>query len=86
MDKLLTFILGALAVAAGIVLIVVLHVVFGALGGWIIGWFFGDVILATLSRFGIDTLGLEMWQLGATLAFVGAYFKAHQAVTTSKKG
>lgn len=84
MDKLLTFIFGSLAVAAGVVLLVILHVVFGAIGGWIVGWFFGDMILATLSRFGIDTLGLEMWQIGGTLAFVGAYFKSTTTFSSKK--
>ena len=32
------------------------------------------VILGTL--FGVDTMGMTMWQLGATLGFISGFFKA----------
>jgi len=46
----------------------------GALSGLIVGIFFSAPILHTLSAFGVD--GVTMWQLGATLGFVGVFFKA----------
>lgn len=76
-----TVFLAALAIAPTLTILVTLNVIFGAVGGWIVGLFFGDAILTTLARFGVDIAGLTMWKLGATLAFVGAFFRAHQSVT-----
>ena len=84
MDKILAGAFGALAVVTLVFFIVVLGTLMGAVAGWIVGLFFGETILSTLSRFGVSTLGLQMWQLGATLAFVGSFFKAYQH-TGSKK-
>lgn len=78
MDKIIAGALGALALVALVFFIVILGTLMGAVAGWIVGLFFGETILTTLSRFGVDVLGLQMWQLGATLAFVGSFFKAVQ--------
>jgi hypothetical protein len=77
-------VLAGLALAPALTAMVILHVVFGAVGGWLVGLFFGETILGTLSRFGVDIEGLSMWQLGATLAFVGAFFRAHQTVKNNE--
>jgi len=53
---------------------IILGPLVGALSGLIVGIFFSTPILHTLSAFGVD--GVTMWQLGATLGFVGAFFKA----------
>lgn len=66
----------ALFVVAMIIFAVIFGTLFGGIAGWIVGLFFTDTILQTLARFGVDTLGLTMWQLGATLGFVGGFFKA----------
>ena len=70
---------GALA-AIGLVLIVtvlaILGTFFGGVAGWIVGLFFTDTIMNTLNRIGVDTLGMTMWQLGATLGFISGFFKA----------
>lgn len=70
---------GALA-AVGIVLLVILVVIlgtlFGGIAGWIVGLFFTDTIMTTLNRFGVDTIGMTMWQLGATLGFISGFFKS----------
>lgn len=78
MDKVLTGALMAFGVVALVFFMVILTTLMGALAGWVVGIFFSDTILGTLQRFGVDVVGLQMWQLGATLAFVGAFFKAHQ--------
>lgn len=81
MDKILAGAFGAVAMVALVFFIVILGTLMGALAGWIVGLFFSTTILSTLARFGVDVMGLQMWQLGATLAFCGSFFKAHQSVT-----
>lgn len=72
--------LAGAAMAVGLVLliivVVILGTVFGGIAGWIVGLFFTDTIMDTLNRFGIDTMGMSMWQLGATLGFISGFFKA----------
>jgi hypothetical protein len=46
----------------------------GALVGWIVGLFFEDTIKLVLASFGINA-DYAMWQLGATLGFIGSFFK-----------
>ena len=46
----------------------------GALAGWIVGLVFGDAIFSVLRGFGVDTTQFAMWQLGAALSFIGAFF------------
>lgn len=70
---------GGLA-AIGLVLLVFVLVILGSLSGgiagWIVGLFFTDIIMQTLNRIGVDTMGMTMWQLGATLGFVSGFFKS----------
>lgn len=81
MDKICAGAFGAVALTAVVFFVVILSTLLGAMAGGIVGLFFADTILSTLSRFGVDVMGLHMWQLGATLAFCGSFFKAHQTVT-----
>lgn len=62
-----------LTITTGLVVIVILGPLIGALSGLIVGIFFSTPILNTLSAFGVE--GVSMWQLGATLGFVGGFFK-----------
>lgn len=78
MDKIATGALAAIGLVGLVFFAVVLGTLMGAVAGWIVGLFFSNTILGTLSRFGVDVAGLAMWQLGATLAFVGSFFKAIQ--------
>lgn len=68
------------AMAVGLVLLIIFTVIlgtlFGGIAGWIVGLFFTDTIMGTLNRFGVDTMGMTMWQLGATLGFISGFFKA----------
>jgi len=70
-----TEILAAIVLGFGaLILLTILGPLVGALSGLIVGVFFSTPILHTLSAFGVD--GVTMWQLGATLGFVGGFFKA----------
>jgi hypothetical protein len=66
----------AILVVFSIIFLVILGTLFGAIAGWIVGLFFTDTVLTTLGRFGVDTFGMTMWQLGATLGFIGGFFKS----------
>lgn len=55
---------------------------FGAFAGWAVGLFFTDTIRQTLTAFGADVTHISMWQIGATLGFVGGFFKS--SLTTNK--
>ena len=59
-----------------IIVMVILSTFFGGVAGWIVGLFFTDIIMNTLNRIGVDTMGMSMWQLGATLGFVSGFFKS----------
>lgn len=73
-------VLAGAGLAVGFVLLVIVAVIlgtfFGGVAGWIVGLFFTDTIMGTLNRIGVDTMGLTMWQLGATLGFVSGFFKS----------
>jgi ribose/xylose/arabinose/galactoside ABC-type transport system permease subunit len=61
---------------AGIVLVApLLGVLGGAFSGWIVSMFFDQSIHATLAAFGLKTDQLPIWQIGATLGFVGGFFR-----------
>lgn len=48
----------------------------GWLAGTVVGWVFDDTIRQVLHAFGVDLGFLTIGQLGATLGFVGAFFRA----------
>lgn len=56
-----------------------LGVLGGAFSGWLVGLFFDDTIRMVLSHFGLDMKGIALWQLGATLGFVGGFFRSYQS-------
>lgn len=84
MSKFLSFLFGVLGVVAVAFGWIILHVVLGAIVGWAVGLVFAPAILDTLSRFGVNTWGLETWQLGATFAFIGAFFRSNTINHKSK--
>jgi uncharacterized membrane protein len=55
-------------------LAVIIGPLIGALSGALVGLFFSTPILHVLSQAGLEDV--TMWQLGATLGFVGGFFKA----------
>lgn len=56
---------------------------FGAFSGFVVGLFFDTEILSTLMKFGIDTEGLKMWELGMTFGFIGGFFKSNIKTNSS---
>ena len=58
-----------------VILMIILGTLLGGIAGWIVGLFFTDIIMNTLNRFGVDTVGMSLWQLGATLGFISGFFK-----------
>ena len=51
----------------------ILSTILGLIIGWVVGWFFEDTILSFMSCLGIE--GLKMWQIGASLGFIGCFFR-----------
>jgi len=68
-----SFIVGALLLFASLVVTTLLGALFGAFAGWVVGWFFDVTLLAFFAELGIQ--GLEMWQIGMSLGFIGGFFK-----------
>lgn len=70
---------GVALVATGFIVFPLVGVLFGAFSGWIVGLFFEHTIRATMTALKLPIPNIEIWQLGATLGFVGAFFRAHQS-------
>lgn len=79
MEKIFGAALALLLIVPVVFFFVILVTLMGAVAGWVVGLFFEETILTTLARFGVNVGGLAMWQLGATLAFVGSFFKTYSA-------
>ncbi len=69
-------ILALLGVFALIILFPLIGVLAGAFVGWVVGLFFEETVMGFFARAGFDTAGYAMWQLGASLGFVSAFFRA----------
>jgi hypothetical protein len=69
------FFIGTLLVFGGLVIAALLGSLFGAFAGWVVGWFFDETILTFFAQMGIK--GLEMWQIGMSLGFLGSFFKSY---------
>ncbi|HET8726679.1 MAG TPA: hypothetical protein VFO41_04120 [Alphaproteobacteria bacterium] len=50
----------------------------GAFAGWMVSLFFDETIRTVLTHFGLNMEGIAIWQLGATLGFIGGFFRSHQ--------
>lgn len=79
MESLIKVVGGFSVAVIGIIILMLLGPLLGGLAGWVVGWFFGDTILYVAGRLGLS--GVEMWQLGMFLGFVGGFFKAVQSNT-----
>jgi hypothetical protein len=63
----------AAGVAAMFFLAIIMGTIGGAITGWVVGLLFSDTILGIFAALGIK--GFAMWQIGAFLGFVGAFFR-----------
>lgn len=66
------------AFAAGVVIAFIaplVGVLIGAFMGWVVGLFFTDTIIGFLTRVGVDTVGLAVWQVGAAMGFLGSFLR-----------
>ena len=66
---------GMMAIAILIFGMPLLGVLFGAFSGWVVGLFFTDTVIGFLGRLGVETAGLEVWQVGAAMGFLGGFLK-----------
>jgi hypothetical protein len=73
-----------LVVFATLFLLCLANTLLGAFSGWIVGLVFSDTILGFLSRIGVDTQNLSMWQIGAALGFIGSFFRTQQIKSNEK--
>lgn len=69
-----------IGVILGLLVLIILGTLLGAVTGWIVGLFFGAAILDVFREAGVS--GISMWQLGATLGFVGGFFRSAQVSST----
>lgn len=67
---------GVAAIVASFFILCLVSSIFGAAAGWVVGLFFSDAILGFMNRLGIDVVGLRMWEVGASLGFIGGFFKS----------
>jgi hypothetical protein len=68
--------LGAMVGLVAVLFVSIIATTFlGAITGAVVGLFFSNAIVSTFSAFGVT--GLSMWKLGATLGFVGSFFKTY---------
>jgi hypothetical protein len=74
--KLLIAIGTVCAAFLGILIVAPLSTLFGAVAGWAVGLFFGGTVLGLLGQVGVHDV--TMWQVGAFLGFLAAFFKNTQ--------
>lgn len=70
------------AVGATLIVSALFAPILGAIAGYIVGLFFGDTLQLLADMLGIPNA--EPYQLGAMLAFVGAFFKSTLSNSNSK--
>ena len=76
MEKFLMYVGATGLVILFILLFPLIGTLFGALSGWVVGWFFSETILSFFTELGVTSSA--MWQIGASLGFIGGFFKTIQ--------
>lgn len=76
MEKTKVTLKGLALTALAIISPSIIGAVFGAFSGLIVGLAFEQSILLFFEKFGLS--GLEVWEIGCALGFVGSFFKSHQ--------
>lgn len=72
MEKIVASFLTVLAIAF---IAPVAGVLIGSFTGWVVGLFFSETILSFLAKVGVDTAGLAVWQVGASMGFLGSFLR-----------
>lgn len=77
------FVAGALAgaVIGMLVMLILVYPAIGYLIGTVVGWVFSETSNYWLDYFGLD---INMGQIGATLAWIGGFFKSTNSTTVEK--
>lgn len=60
-------------------------VLLGGFSGWVVGLFWSDQIVDFLSRLGVNTKGLTVWEIGAAMGFLGGFLKTNASISSSSK-
>lgn len=71
---LIAVLVGAVAFTALLFISVLFGTVIGAFAGWVVGLVFTDTMITLAKMLGQP--GMEAWQLGAILGFVGSFFRS----------
>lgn len=66
---------GLVTVAAILFFAPLIGVLFGAFSGWVVGFFFTETVQAFLAALGVNAGHLSLWQIGASLGFIGGFFR-----------
>lgn len=74
MDKHTKIAGAAILFSAMIIIAAPLNALMGAVAGWTVGLFWGDTIISVLRSLGIPEK-FTMWQIGATLGFLGSFLR-----------
>lgn len=75
MGAILALIGGMATAFAGLFILFMIAPLAGAIAGFMVGLVFEPTIRNTFMAFGVDLEGIQMWQLGMTLGFVGMFLK-----------
>ena len=62
--------------AASLFALLLVSTVLGCAAGWAVGLIFSDAIFTFLTAVGMDVEHLEMYQVGASLGFIGGFFRS----------
>lgn len=63
---------GAGMFVGAVAVVPILSAFFGAFAGYVVGWAFDETTVRVLSALNVN---LELWEVGAALAFFGSFFK-----------
>lgn len=76
LDKVVKVVGAAALVGLAVLITPIVSVLAGALCGWLVGLVFDETFARWRFYFGLDMVDLGSWQIGAMLAFVGAFFRS----------
>lgn len=75
LEKIIEAVFAAFLVIALFVIMPILVAIMGGFGAWACGLLFEDTIRGVLRTIGVNLDAFSMFQIGATLGFIGSYFR-----------